>query len=65
MVYTMSKVHKKFAFQEIRTKSTHIVIKSYKSPTISNRLNFTMQFSWMSVFFTGADFPIIWELKKG
>ena len=45
MVYTMSKVHKKFAFQEIRTKSTHIVIKSYKLPTISNRLNFTMQFS--------------------
>ena len=35
-IYTMSKVHEKFAFQKIRRKPTHIVIKSYTLPTISN-----------------------------
>ena len=53
MVYTMSKVHEKFALQKIKTKLTHIVIKSYTLPTISNHSNFIMQFSWMSVFCRG------------
>ena len=29
MLTSISKVHEKFAFQEIRKKPTHIVIKSY------------------------------------
>ena len=41
----MSKVHENFAFQKIRMKPRHIVIKSYKLPTISKSLNFIMQFS--------------------
>ena len=41
----MSKVLEKFASQKIRTKAKHIVIKSYTSPTISNRLNYIIQFS--------------------
>ena len=45
MVYTISKVHEKFAFQKIKTKLTHFVIKSYTLPTISNHSNFIMQFS--------------------
>ena len=39
----MSKVHEKFALQKIKTKLTHIVIKSYTLPTISNHSNFIMQ----------------------
>ena len=54
-VYVMSKVLEKFASQKIRTKPKHIVIKSYTSPTISNRLNYIIQFSWMSVFFAEED----------
>ena len=41
----MPKVHEKFAFQEIKTKSRHTAIKSYTLPTISNHLSFIMQFS--------------------
>ena len=36
MVCTMLKVHEKLAFQKIRTKPIHIVIKSYILRTISN-----------------------------
>ena len=54
-VYAMSNAwevffHGKFVFQKIRMKPRYIVIKSFALPTVSNCLNFIMQFSWMSVF---------------
>ena len=53
--HTLSKRHEKFAFKKIRTKPTQIAIKSCTLPTISNRLNFVIQFSWMSVFFFAGE----------
>ena len=52
-------MHGKFSFQKIGTKSTHIVIKSYTLPTISNRLNFIMQFSRISFFLAEEDSNIV------
>ena len=51
----MSQVHDKLSSQKIRKKETLIVIKNDALPTSSNRLNFIMQFSWMSVFFAGEN----------
>ena len=52
----------KFAFQKIRKKPTHNVIKSYTLPTISNCRSLIMQFSWMSVFLQEK---IIWNCSLG
>ena len=41
-VYTASKMHEKFAFQKIRMKPTHMIMKSYAESSTSNRLNFIM-----------------------
>ena len=37
-------------FQKIRMNPRYIVVKSFTLPTVSNCLNFIVQFSWMSVF---------------
>ena len=49
----MSKVHGKFPFQKIKTKPTHIVIKSYTLRTILNRLNFIIQLVECQFFHRG------------